>query len=123
MEEKDAYVDRSQEPITENGLKLIRLVKDKLFLSKNRASGRVTADNDDESDRDRPEISPLLVDLPFPVLLYRLVNDAVVNGWDHLVSWREHGRAFVILNRNEFARVVMTRYVSPRHNAIFVEIK
>ena len=47
--------------------------------------------------------------MSFPLLLYWILEEAVDMGYDHIVSWRPHGRAFVIHDKEALERVVMPR--------------
>ena len=44
---------------------------------------------------------------PFPQLVHRMVTEAKGRGFESIVSWRPHGRAFQIYNREKFEKHVM----------------
>ena len=46
---------------------------------------------------------------PFPQLLCNMLNDSEDKGFAHIVSWRPHGRAFQVYQRENFERKVMPR--------------
>lgn len=45
----------------------------------------------------------------FPAKLHCVLNDAVGNGWEHIISWAPHGRCFAIHNHKEFVVHVMPK--------------
>ena len=49
--------------------------------------------------------------LSFPLLLYKMLSDAPKQGFEHVVSWSPHGRAFQVHDTEAFEQVVMPRYV------------
>lgn len=46
---------------------------------------------------------------PFPLLLYKLLNDASKNGTGFVVSWSFHGRAFSIHKRKQFEATILPK--------------
>ena len=48
----------------------------------------------------------------FPTKLHELLEQANAAGLSHIVSWKEHGRCFVIHDPKAFATHIMPRYVS-----------
>ena len=61
----------------------------------------------------RPDLSGFAAEMtrhmPFPFLLYWILEEATEKGYDHIISWMPHGRGFVIIDRKEMARVVMPK--------------
>lgn len=47
---------------------------------------------------------------PFPGKLHEMLENAEAENHDHIVSWRPHGRAFIIHKPKEFERVIMPKY-------------
>ena len=47
----------------------------------------------------------------FPGRLYKMLEEAQGNGFESIVSWRAHGRAFTILDRRKFEQDIIPRQV------------
>lgn len=48
--------------------------------------------------------------IAFPVVLHRLLADATEEGFEHIISWQPHGRAFIVHDHERFVDQVMARY-------------
>ena len=61
----------------------------------------------------RPDLSSGAIEMtrrvPFPLLLYWILEEASEKGYDHIISWMPHGRGFAIFDRQEMARVIMPK--------------
>ena len=49
----------------------------------------------------------------FPVKLQELLDNAEVEGHEHIISWQPHGRAFLLHKKKEFVETVLPRYFGP----------
>lgn len=56
---------------------------------------------------------------PFPWKLYEMLDYAVEQGFEDVVSWRSHGRAFRVHKPKEFAECIMPRFFSQTKYASF----
>jgi HSF-type DNA-binding len=45
--------------------------------------------------------------ITFPMKLHQLLQDASQNGYDHIISWQEHGRSFQIRQRKDFVKTIL----------------
>ena len=45
--------------------------------------------------------------LSFPLLIYRMLSEAPMKGFEHIVCWCSHGRAFKVHDVDAFERFVM----------------
>lgn len=50
------------------------------------------------------------VSTPFPVKLHEMLENSEIDGHESIVSWRPHGRAFIIFKPKEFESVIMPKY-------------
>lgn len=48
---------------------------------------------------------------PFPWRIHRVLKAAAEEGFEDIVSWCPHGRAFTVHKPKEFAATVLQRYV------------
>ena len=46
----------------------------------------------------------------FPVKLQELLDNAEAEGYDHIISWQPHGRAFLLHKKEDFVDRVLPRY-------------
>ena len=49
------------------------------------------------------------VAIPFPWRLHEMLKVAAEEGFEHIVSWAPHGRAFTVRKPKDFADKVLTR--------------
>ena len=89
-----AYVDRFDTPISPDAYH-------KFFRP---TALRERRDSADQQEAARPAASTL-----FPVRLYNMLEDAESHGFETIVSWQSHGRAFTIHDRNMFEQEIMPR--------------
>lgn len=64
----------------------------------------------EDSDSDQGSGTNTLFRIPnalFPTKLHYVLNDAQLNGWEHIISWATHGRCFAIHNPKEFVLQIM----------------
>eukprot|EP00565_Helicotheca_tamesis_P005233 CAMPEP_0185730862 /NCGR_PEP_ID=MMETSP1171-20130828/11206_1 /TAXON_ID=374046 /ORGANISM="Helicotheca tamensis, Strain CCMP826" /LENGTH=353 /DNA_ID=CAMNT_0028400003 /DNA_START=11 /DNA_END=1072 /DNA_ORIENTATION=+ len=47
---------------------------------------------------------------PFPLKLHRMLDTVEVQGLSHIVSWRPHGRAFLVHNTKAFVDLVLPQF-------------
>jgi len=57
--------------------------------------------------------------IPFPLRLHQMLDDVENAGLMHIVSWRSHGRAFIVHNREEFVDRVLPVYFQQNKFASF----
>jgi len=50
------------------------------------------------------------VSTPFPVKLHEMLENSTIDGHESIVSWRPHGRAFIIFKPKEFESIIMPKY-------------
>ncbi len=48
--------------------------------------------------------------IAFPVVLHRLLTDAAEEGFEDIVAWQSHGRAFLVHDHDRFVAEVMPKY-------------
>lgn len=48
--------------------------------------------------------------IAFPVILHRLLESAVDEGFEEVISWQPHGRAFLVHDHERFVKEVMPNY-------------
>ena len=48
--------------------------------------------------------------LTFPTKLHEVLSHVEEGGYEHIISWQPHGRAFKIHNTRDFAEIVLPRY-------------
>lgn len=48
--------------------------------------------------------------LPFPMVLHNILDDAESEGYSDAISWQPHGRAFLVHNQDKFVSEVMPRF-------------
>ncbi|GAX12074.1 hypothetical protein FisN_8Lh176 [Fistulifera solaris] len=48
--------------------------------------------------------------IAFPVVLHRLLTDATEEGFEEIVAWQPHGRAFLVHDHHRFVDEVMPKY-------------
>ena len=89
-----AYVDRFDTPISPDAYH-------EFFRP---TALRERRDSADQQEAARPAASTL-----FPVRLYNMLEDAESHGFETIVSWQSHGRAFAIHDRNMFEQEIMPR--------------
>ena len=87
------YQDHARDPIHDS----------RVFEKGNTPNVAMMADEDEESKKSSRN------PIAFPMLVLRMLDDAEDQGFDHIVSWRPHGRAFQIYDREAFAEQVMPR--------------
>jgi hypothetical protein len=46
----------------------------------------------------------------FPTVLHHMLNAAEKNGFDHVISWQHHGRAFQVHQPEKFVNDIMPLY-------------
>ena len=46
-------------------------------------------------------------DRTFPVTLHFMLNELMSDGLDHIISWKPHGRCFVVHKQNLFVETVL----------------
>ena len=92
QEAKEAYVDRFHMPISPENFRVY-------FLPKTVRDRRQSAGQPED-----PQVSPL-----FPARLYDMLNDSLKHGFDSIISWRSHGRAFAIHDRDRFERDILPK--------------
>ena len=51
------------------------------------------------------------VTVAFPQKLHALLSAAETEGFQDIITWQPHGRAFLILDKSEFVSTIMPRYV------------
>ena len=57
--------------------------------------------------------------MPFPEKLHHIIEKAVSEEYDHIISWQKHGRAFKIHNEELFLSKIIFKYFFMRNIAIF----
>lgn len=97
------YVDRYQSPVTDLMAFVDAMKDDIVYDHKKFADG-------EDSMVSQPRLAVMRKKVPFPVLLYRMLEESQENGTEHIVSWNRHGRSFQILDRCDFEQFVMPKY-------------
>ena len=62
--------------------------------------------------REEPSSSPLTSAYGFPKILYQMLDDAELHGFDRIVSWRSDGAGFRVHHVPSFIELVAPRYFS-----------
>jgi HSF-type DNA-binding len=57
--------------------------------------------------------------IPFPFKLHEMLSDAFKDGYETIVSWQPHGKAFRVHNTKEFTETIMQRYFHQTHYKSF----
>ena len=55
-------------------------------------------------------LKPIVKGKPFPDILYQLLDELAETGFDFIICWCIHGRAFRVNDRAQFETKVMPRY-------------
>ena len=95
MPRKVHYVDRFRAPISEDAFRL--------FFSGSQRN-KVGMVKEQREKTDGQACSAL-----FPCTVYEMLEDAEEEGFDSIVSWKLHGRAFAVHNKESFISTVMPK--------------
>lgn len=78
-----------------------------------------------DRSEDIPEICPMEkkarggATIPFPLKLHQMLDDIESAGLTFIVSWRSHGRAFMVHKRDEFVKNILPFYFQQNKFASF----
>jgi HSF-type DNA-binding len=64
---------------------------------------------------EHPSISSTRPRARFPMKLRAVLNDAALEGNEHIISWLPHGKAFKVHKPDLFASMLMRRYFRQSH--------
>ena len=69
------------------------------------------ADKKTESEQSRPPSSrPLPKKDQFPAKLYEMLEAVEDLGLSHIISWLPHGRAFQVIDQEQFMKLVVPKF-------------